>query len=264
MYSHLSCLVRLNRTRVRFTPWCRSFGQVWIQQLLTGADQTTVLRPSWRGRLWYGSLRCEYGPPLHTPKYECHGHYWATSLWHKECLLVVTGGSPLWSCYPWNFWTCAHFMALMNWGMLRAQWNSAVSSSTLDSVNSNCIYTGPKWTVIASHTCLTILDTTCLESPKAFAVFSNLPQRLLNCSPAVESAGYLFDNTDRQSHYSCLSLYVRVKQLTQWQQRCLWHEEILLPFFSNNHLVRKLVPPARGLTRSHPKPVMLVGASESC
>ncbi len=32
VYSHLSCLVWLNRTRVRFSSWCGSFGQVWIQQ----------------------------------------------------------------------------------------------------------------------------------------------------------------------------------------------------------------------------------------
>ncbi len=61
VYSHLYCLVRLNRTQVHFAPWCRSFGQVWIQQLHSGADQTTVPRPSWRGvlgpipsKLWYG------------------------------------------------------------------------------------------------------------------------------------------------------------------------------------------------------------------
>ncbi len=32
VYSHLSCSVWLNRTQVRFPPWCGSFGQVWIQQ----------------------------------------------------------------------------------------------------------------------------------------------------------------------------------------------------------------------------------------
>ncbi len=28
VYSHLSCLVRLNRTQAGFPSWCRSFGQV--------------------------------------------------------------------------------------------------------------------------------------------------------------------------------------------------------------------------------------------
>ncbi len=32
VYSHLSCLVRLNRTQFRFPLWCGSFGQVCIQQ----------------------------------------------------------------------------------------------------------------------------------------------------------------------------------------------------------------------------------------
>ncbi len=35
---HLSCLVRLNQTQVRFPSWCGSFGQVWIQQSHSGAD----------------------------------------------------------------------------------------------------------------------------------------------------------------------------------------------------------------------------------
>ncbi len=48
VYSHLSCLVRLNQTQASFPLWCGSFGQVWIQQSHSGADQTTVLR-RWRG-----------------------------------------------------------------------------------------------------------------------------------------------------------------------------------------------------------------------
>ncbi len=54
-----TCLVRFNRTQVRFPP-CGSFGQVWIQQSHSSTDQTSVLRPSWRGclsplpnELWY-------------------------------------------------------------------------------------------------------------------------------------------------------------------------------------------------------------------
>ncbi len=61
MYSHLSCLVQLNQTQVNFSLCCGSFGQVWIQQSHSGADQTTAPRPSWRGglgpvlnKLWYG------------------------------------------------------------------------------------------------------------------------------------------------------------------------------------------------------------------
>ncbi len=44
VYSHLSCLARLNWTQVRFPLWCGSFVQVWIQQSHSGADQTTVSR----------------------------------------------------------------------------------------------------------------------------------------------------------------------------------------------------------------------------
>ncbi len=44
VYSHLSCLVRLNKIQVCFPLWCRSFGQVWIQQSHSGAHQTTALR----------------------------------------------------------------------------------------------------------------------------------------------------------------------------------------------------------------------------
>ncbi len=64
VYSHLSCLVRLNQTQVCFPSWSGSFGQVWIQKSQSGADQTTVPRPSWRGglsplpnKLWYGSFK---------------------------------------------------------------------------------------------------------------------------------------------------------------------------------------------------------------
>ncbi len=51
MYSHLSCLVRLNRTQVRFPPWCRSFGQVWIQESNNCTD-TQLKRWSQSGSKW--------------------------------------------------------------------------------------------------------------------------------------------------------------------------------------------------------------------
>ncbi len=61
LYSHLPCLVWLNQTEVRFPSWCGSFGQVWMQQSHSGADQGTVPKPSWRGglgllpnKLWSG------------------------------------------------------------------------------------------------------------------------------------------------------------------------------------------------------------------
>lgn len=40
------------------------------------------------------------------------------------------------------------------------------------------IYFFPRCTVMALHTLRTILDTTCLEIPKALAVFRNLPSSL--------------------------------------------------------------------------------------
>ncbi len=54
--------MRLNRTLVRFPPWCISFGWVRTQQLNSGVDHYNQLTPVWRSglspvtnKLWYGS-----------------------------------------------------------------------------------------------------------------------------------------------------------------------------------------------------------------
>ncbi len=43
-YSHLSCLVRLNRTQVNFPPWCRSFGQQPYRDPWRGGSERTLVR----------------------------------------------------------------------------------------------------------------------------------------------------------------------------------------------------------------------------
>ncbi len=60
---HTCRLVRLNRTQVRFPSWCGSFGQVWIQQSHSGADQAEEV-VSVRFQTNFGTvrLRCEYDP----------------------------------------------------------------------------------------------------------------------------------------------------------------------------------------------------------
>ncbi len=50
VYSHLSCLVRLNQTQVCLPPWCGSFGQVWIQQIALGC--TTNNRTETQMKRW--------------------------------------------------------------------------------------------------------------------------------------------------------------------------------------------------------------------
>ena len=84
-----------------------------------------------------------------------HGRYLALSLSHQQMTtcshgwLVCWETSPFCSCNLWNLWMAAVFpfvpsKALMHWGTPRAWLKLAVSSSTLDSVKGNCIYTqGP-------------------------------------------------------------------------------------------------------------------------
>lgn len=49
----------------------------------------------------------------------------------------------------------------------------------------NCINTGPKWTVIALQTCLTIFNTTCLNSPQHAKILSPFVWKYLRAFKVV-------------------------------------------------------------------------------
>ena len=107
VFSHLPCLVRLNRTLERLPSWCSSFGEVWTHQSHLGEDQNNRIETSLKRWSQYGSKQtlvqfvCGENMIHHAsvlnpefPMDTCPLHY------GSDMVFALPSDNPNWLCLP--------------------------------------------------------------------------------------------------------------------------------------------------------------------